>query len=554
MGVSVRKAMQIGGLQQCKVVAGEQGLDRTIDYITVMEVPDVIQWLKGNDLLLTSLYAIKEDEEAIGRLVDQLDEVGSSALAIKTQRYVTEIPEAIIEAGNRLHLPIIQIEGEVSYLDIMTPLMELLLRSREADNEALEPFFQWITELAMGGKGIQPLVEAVQQMTENPITVGSDIPSLDSLHKGRDVAPLTLAQKNELKTAKRSIRMQRLLDNQEISCIVTPLLFNGTLYGDVTCWQTMRDFRERDLIVLDRMVLLLALEFLKAITKADVEQTFKDDFLSEVLQGNIKDKEEAISRAALFGWDLRKNYQVLSIAFAPRASEYGEQQDPLTLQEEKRKLLRKIKEIFRFDAHKIIDSIQRDVLVVLYPIPREILKGEPKSKRPRLSDGQEETIRVVADSLIQQLAQEFEDMKFVIGVGRFHPGLEGIHISYMESMKAIKLSKPISRDSGSIHYEDLGIYRILSPFADQQEKEAIYAETIGKLVDYDRSNNSNLVTSLSEYFAHNCVLSETASKLFVHVNTMKYRLQKIEQLTGCSIHDAEERLLLHIGLKLHSIL
>lgn len=72
MGVTIREAMQVGGLLRCKVVAGESALDKEIQYITVMEVPDVIQWLKGNELLLTSLYAIKDDLQAIQNLVPQL--------------------------------------------------------------------------------------------------------------------------------------------------------------------------------------------------------------------------------------------------------------------------------------------------------------------------------------------------------------------------------------------------------------------------------------------------------------------------------------------------
>ncbi len=101
-------------LQEVQNRRGENGLDRVIDHVTVMGVPDVIQWLKGNDLLLTSLYPIKENQKAIQSLVVQLNDVNSSALAIKTQRYVSEIPPSIIEAGNRCRLPIIDIRNELS--------------------------------------------------------------------------------------------------------------------------------------------------------------------------------------------------------------------------------------------------------------------------------------------------------------------------------------------------------------------------------------------------------------------------------------------------------
>ncbi|MCR8635138.1 PucR family transcriptional regulator [Paenibacillus radicis (ex Xue et al. 2023)] len=551
MGVSVKEAMQIGGLVQCKVVAGEKGLHRTIDYITVMEVPDVIRWLKGNDLLLTSLYPIKDDPEAIGHLVQQLHDVGSSALAIKTERYVKEIPEVIIEAGNRLGFPIIEIEDEVSYLDIMTPLMELRLNKSDLGKEQLEKFFQWITELAMGGKGIPSLVEAVQQMTENIITVGSEVPALEGISWGKTVAALTRAQKNELKIAKRSIRMERMLDHQSTPCIVTPLFLNDELYGDVTCWQTKREFVERDFLVLDRTVLLMALEFLKVITRADVEQTFKDDFLSEVLTGNVADKAEVIEKGKMFNWNLSKDYQVFAIAYSSSPQPVVKREnEALWFQERKRKLLLKVNDIFRFDAQKAIITVRKELIVVLYH--REPAVGA--GTLPYTNDPHNSSIMDLAESARRQLSQEFDELSFTVGVGRFYQGLEGIHQGYKEAVKAIQLGKPISGKTGCVHYEDLGIFRVLGQVNDWKEMEDIYSETIGKLVEYDWSSNASLVVTLREYFANNCSLAETAEKLFVHVNTMKYRLQKIEQLTGCSVHDAEKRLLLHMGLKIDQIL
>lgn len=540
MGITVREAMKIGGLTRCEVVAGKDGLDRTIDFITVMEVPDVIRWLKGNELLLTSLYPIKEDEEAISRVADQLNEVGSSALAIKTRRFVQEIPQVIKDAGDRLRLPIIEIDNEVSYLDIMTPLMEVMIRKSDPGRERLESFFQWTTELAMGGKGIAALIKAVQQMTDNMITVGSEIPAQEAFFQGRGVEPLTRMQKKELKSAKRTIRMQRMLDGQPTSCIVTPLLFNDELYGDITCWQTEREFLERDFHVLDRTMPLMAMEFLKAITKSDVDQTYKDDFLSAVLHGQVQDDSGVISKGKQFGWDLTQHYQILSIAI----------EESLKYQERKRSMLLKVVDLFRFGDRKAIVTLQKELIIVLYPRK----DGNGKEGLLYRNDPQKEPVMRVAESIQRHLSEEFDDLKITVGIGRFYPGLKGIHQGYAEAVKVIRLGKPICGEKKIIHYEDLGVFRLLSELCDSDELESLYSETIGKLAEYDWISNSNLVQTLQEYFANNCMLAETAGKLFIHVNTMKYRFQKIEQITGCSLHDSEQRLLLHVGLKIHQVL
>ncbi|TDF98127.1 PucR family transcriptional regulator [Paenibacillus piri] len=545
MAITVREAMRIGGLARCRVAAGERGLDRAIDSITVMEVPDVVQWLKGSVLLLTSLYPIKDDEAAIAQLVEQLHTVNSAALAIKTKQYVQEIPQAIIEAGNRLQLPVIEIDPEVSYLEIMTPLMQLILKNDEAGAGQLDSFFKWITELAMAGKGIAAVIEAVERMTVNTITVGSDLSMLE-LDKGLKPAPLTYAQKNELQAAKRPIRMQRLLNGSPTPCIVTPLLINEELAGDMTCWQTHRQFNERDFIVLERTMVLIALEFLKWLTKADVEQNYKDHLLSEVLLGQVHDQKAALEKGRAFGWDLSESYDVLCIESQERESSKRGTTGALhgaDRPEWKRRLLLSVQSFLRVEPSAAIAIWLKDAIVILRP------RNEPLSEA---RDASSKPIRTWAAAVCRHLTDVYEDMTFTAGIGRSHPGFDGIHSGYTEAVQAIRLGKPAAVQ-GCIHFEDLGVYRILTPFPDKAVLEQLYAETVGRLADYDAVHHSNLVMTLAAYFAQNCSLSGTAEKLFIHVNTMKYRLQKIEQLTDGGIHNAERRLLLHIGLKLHQM-
>jgi purine catabolism regulator len=545
MGIAVRDAMRIGGLTGCRVVAGEKGLEREIEYIAVMEVPDVIRWLKGRDLLLTSLFPIKDDEEAIRCLVQQLADIGSAALAIKTHRFIGEIPEIVIAEGNRLNFPIIEIDNEVSYLDIMTPLMRYILKKPEAEQENLDMFFQWVTELAMGGKGIPAIVQAVEHVTGNLITVESEFSFIEGIVHKHHILPLNRNQKNELRTSKRSIRMARNLNGLETSCIVTPLLLKDELYGYVTCWQTSKPFREQDFVILDRIISLLALEFLKAKTEVDVVQAYKDDFLKDILLGEANEEEEVIASARKFGWDLTKEFQVFVVCFDNSAFLHNDDNAAVLLQRFMMSLLQRMADILSFVSKTTIVGVRKDTLVVLYPVDAIVDFQESSSKKKTVP---------IAEQILKQLKLSFDDSCFTIGMGRFHKGIRGIQSAYREATNAAQLGKAVWGKDKCIHFDDLGIYRILGQFHDRKELESLYAESVGKLVDFDRNNQSRLLETLSEYFHNNYVLTETAEKLFIHINTLKYRLQKIEQLTGCSINNAEERLRLHISLKIKDIL
>lgn len=529
MGVTVREAMQIGGLVLCKVVAGEEGLDRRLESVAVMEVPDVIRWLKRNVLLLTSLYPIKDDEAAIRQLVQQLEAAGSSALAIKPEPYLKEIPDIIKKEGDRLHFPIIEVQPDVSYLDIMTPLMELILGEMDTGKEQLELFLQWITELTMRGKGLPALIDAIEQMTGKTVTVGSDFPELER-SKGMHYPPLTHAQKAELKLAKRPVHMHRLLKNRPTACIVTPILLNDELCGDVTCWSVEQEITERDYQVLHRTMMLMALEFLKMITQSDVEQTYKDHLVSDIVLGRIQDQAATIEKGTLFGWDLTKSFEVLCIAADDKVEWSPEQ---------KRRVLQQVHAFFRFEPFKEIVTFLKERFVVLLP-------------RDNDTDRQDED-KVLAQLLRQHLQHGMAERSFTIGIGRWYPGLEGIHQGYVEAVRAVELGKPVARE-GCVHYGDLGLFRLLGQVHDREELERFYAETVGRLAEYDAMHQSGLVTTLEHYFANHGSLSDIADKLFIHVNTMKYRLQKIEQITKCKVNDSEHRMLLHVGLKIYQMM
>src|SRR5690625_3959937 len=106
MSISLREAMKSGKFNECKVVAGEEGMDRIIENITIMEVPDIVKWLKEKELIITSLFAIKDDTDAQNLLIHRLFYAGATALAVKPFETLEEIPKTIIENANKLGFPV----------------------------------------------------------------------------------------------------------------------------------------------------------------------------------------------------------------------------------------------------------------------------------------------------------------------------------------------------------------------------------------------------------------------------------------------------------------
>ena len=130
--LTVREAFSIGRLQEGEVIAGEKGLNRAVNYIDIMEVPDVADWLKSGELILTTGYAIKDKPDMQVKLVEQLAKVEGAGIIIKLNRFLDEVPEIMIKKANELDIPIMKLPSNIPYIDITHVIMkEILLRQNK---------------------------------------------------------------------------------------------------------------------------------------------------------------------------------------------------------------------------------------------------------------------------------------------------------------------------------------------------------------------------------------------------------------------------------------
>ncbi|WP_198286495.1 MULTISPECIES: PucR family transcriptional regulator [Bacillus] len=134
LNFTVANALKTSVLDQFKVVAGEQGLNRMISSVSIMDNPD-ISLIKSGELLLTTGYVFKDDLKAQVELVGELAKRGCAGLAIKVHRFLTAIPEEMILEANRYRLPILVIPYEAPLSDLLYSLTKEIILT-ENTNES----------------------------------------------------------------------------------------------------------------------------------------------------------------------------------------------------------------------------------------------------------------------------------------------------------------------------------------------------------------------------------------------------------------------------------
>jgi len=126
--LTVAKALTLPALRGTRVLAGANGLDRIIECATVMEVPNITRWLRGNELVITSLYALRESPEEQVRLIADLDQVGIAALLIKPKVYVDRLPDRMLQEADARAMPVLELPVETPYIDVLNAVMAEVFR------------------------------------------------------------------------------------------------------------------------------------------------------------------------------------------------------------------------------------------------------------------------------------------------------------------------------------------------------------------------------------------------------------------------------------------
>lgn len=122
--VNIADILEIPSLKRLRIIAGHGGMNRQVSTVSVMDAPDIYEWMKGGEFLITSGNPIKEDPDYLATLIEKLDKHGASAFGIKTERFIGMIPQEAIAAADRLNFPLIYIPMDFAFTDIINPVLE----------------------------------------------------------------------------------------------------------------------------------------------------------------------------------------------------------------------------------------------------------------------------------------------------------------------------------------------------------------------------------------------------------------------------------------------
>ncbi|WP_134684243.1 PucR family transcriptional regulator [Brevibacillus migulae] len=194
--------------------------------------------------------------------------------------------------------------------------------------------------------------------------------------------------------------------------------------------------------------------------------------------------------------------------------------------------------------------IMREKLMSVSDGTQLILLMGKISPQPIDSEALHQSTEQFLRELLEKWEQRGDAGKLLAGYGQAYSSYQEMGRSYREALQVIKLKRLFEAETAQIYgYHDLGIYRYLLQLKRWSEADGYQNVRLQRLKRYDRDNQSNLLETLETYLDAAGKVNSTAQRLHIHINTLSYRLRRIEEIMQVDLDNQNQRTALYLDLK-----
>ncbi len=558
MKLTLREALALADpLRKAQVLAGARGLDNVVSSVNVMEVPDILDWVHPGELLVTTMYPLRDDPAAIAMLVPRLAEKGLAGLAVTVEPYLEPHLPRMSTDADRLSFPLIKLPPRVSFIDIIQPLTSRILDLQAEELVQSDRILRQLLDLVLVGGDYTGIARVLADVAGHPVSIVDRFrrvlgmsgevgePWNAALFERDGVGDLYLGPNyivaNREGDAEATVRRATVeVRKERLEHVVCPIEVSGAQLGSVIVWGALMEGAEsRSVMALEHGATVAALKMMERQSISQVEQQFRNEILEGLLSDQPSARRNAAQASEQLGSRLSSPFVVLivgpdiaadTLLAQKERSEQSSVESSLHLARRYIRVLHEGAAFWRKGPH----------LVVFLPSGR---KGGALDKAALLGPLQ---------SLCARIAAENAPHTVSIGVSRIADSLDGFRQAYGDARHSLEIGRALAGGMGSHveHFDDLGLFRFVPSVESAATLRTFCEDVLRPFLDHDRRSSADLVATLRTFLAKNQNHVETAKALGIHYNTLRYRLTKIRDIAGDALSDPQRRLALEVALHL----
>lgn len=532
MGIAVKELLTLEYFREFYVLAGAKGLGREIQGITVLEAPDCFHWTRGKEMILSSGYVISKDPDCILRAFNEGSLQRCSALMLKRGRYLDPVPEPMRALFDQYEIPLISIPFGAPWMEVMnqvnTAVMNRTIRRFRISQPEQETA---LASQSYQERKIRRILQAVEAEMKFPAFL-YDISEEQGYYSSANFR--TLAGSFGLRdedfwdpqvactrhTLCDYIEMVRFRMTEEdkrgrrVSWIRIPI----TAGGHIKAWFVLMEAREF-LDYYDEYAIRIAYLVLQNIYEqvhavANIGNVGFENFVLYALSTAEEDPRKLRLQASLQGLSMETRYFYAVFCRKHTKSDH--------------KAVRKA----------VLDTFQKTGLskvgrLALTAENEGVLFLEQGERGVADAAEAERLLSAFRHDLLLQDQESDQEFGFL----RKEAPLSELKASVQKCRRALRMGKILEAERSFWAYEDLGPLAWLDiPEAELSDMLAGYRSLLSD------EKNRELLRTLLIYLENNMNYSAAAEKLYVHINTIRKRIDKLTELLGTDWSDPVVRL------------
>ncbi len=388
-------------------------------------------------------------------------------------------------------------------------------------------------------KTMNILGKNINIMDENGVIIGSgDKSRLDQFHEG---AAQVIKKGEKLEIYSKDI-------NHLVGArpgINLPIEHNNKIIGVVGITGEPNEVSPFGEVVKMTVEMMLQQEFL--LKEIQLEQQARRNFIHDLISGRIgNDPDLFITRGQIVGYDILiprvalviDIYQFEKTAKRSLQTFKGLKEGEIHLQRLKNDVLKTVQRIFMDTPQEIVSYTGGDRFVVLKTIN---LKDTDEILRKKLFR--------MGERIKNTISQKMK-FKVTIGIGEHHEGIQGLNKSFKEATQALDVGTKLERAGDIYHIGNLGVGKLLAEIREESQREFMGKTIYSVKNNKKKKINETLLETLKAFFDNNLSISKTAQAIYIHRNTLLYRLRRVKEITGLDPKKFDDAIQLRLALKM----
>lgn len=522
-----------------QLLSSHSNLTQPLESVEITETPDVADFIPKNVMILTTAMIYKDDQEKLKPFIDSLKQAECTALGIKVGRFLDEISPEIVAYASAVDLPLIKIPSTQPLGGLLHEIVGYLRDSKTEQMSVAFDIQKRFSTLLMQDVDATRFIAEFAKILNAPIILLSPwqqvIAHSNYFYGNQKSAEFFIEQlsKDHFQQLAQEKKIFRLQDERQENIQVAgfPIRVNDYFPYYLLVLSPEQIPYPISEFAIDQAILVLTFMLFKNQKIAESFEHLKTDFLDRLLDTH----QEALSKHQ--NWlELWKNYLLINSDYYQLAIVYGvtkpENETHIRYQQAEGQL------IFQWLKEQLPEILPDVALFKLKNQNKSILIFQSK-KNDHL---------MILQNLAERLQQALP-ITIRFALGNAYENLEDLPNSYIEASSTLEASLHAQKPATVQLFHPKGLAGLFEKIG-TEDVEYFCQQQLKELAYPTEPTLQELRKTLKVFLDFNCEITKTANALYLHRNTIKYRMNQCEKLLGTSIQEPETSLLLRVALEL----